>query len=175
MTSARWKRVPLLLLAAASAAGQDGSSAAAAFRVRLLAPLTTKFNRKGDLVSAQVVEPATYAGGILEGDIREIKVGGAGKNSSLQFEFHTLHFSGKVSPVTALLTETSNSRHQAGTDEDGNALEGARHGVTGKISGVAGVFSHGGGGSVTLADKAASLSFAPGSEMLLQVQFRKSK
>ena len=172
MTKARITNALLFLLLAAPAAAEEGAPAPATLKVRLLAPLTTKFNRKGDLVSAQVLEPAAYAGGILEGEIREIKA--SPKDSSVQFEFHTLHLAGKASPVTAALMETANSRHQSGTDDDGNALETSKHGVTGKISGVTGVFSHG-GGALRLAAKSANLSFAPGSELVLQVQFRKSR
>jgi len=171
MTRVRMNRIVILLALSLPAVPEDSAPAAAPFRVRLLAPLTTKFSRKGDLVSAQVVEPSMYAGGILEGDVREIRPGGSGKSSSVQFEFHTLHIAGKLLPVTASLTEISNSRHQSGTDDEGNALDAAKHGVAGKVTSV---FSHGGSG-VNLAAKSASLSFGPGSEFVLQVQFRKSR
>src|SRR4051812_11111599 len=70
----------LLLFAGASLAqnAEPSLQTGATLRVRLEAPLTTKFNRKGDIVSARVLEPAGFQGGMLEGDIREVKAGGSG-------------------------------------------------------------------------------------------------
>src|ERR1700690_2894577 len=79
MSASRRYFVRLLLLCAiaTATAAQDVESTAPAegdWRVRLLAPISTKFNRKGDMVSARVLAPAKFQDRILEGDIREVKV-----------------------------------------------------------------------------------------------------
>ena len=97
---------------------------AAEMHVRLLAPLTTKLNRKGDMVPARIVEPAALQSGILEGDIREIRAGGT-KRSIIEFQFHTLHLSGSRLPISATLLRLSlsNSKRQSGSDEDGSPID----------------------------------------------------
>jgi hypothetical protein len=164
----------LLWLVCALALAQDRGVTPPApgqtLRVRLLAPLTTRFNRKGDMVSARVLEPAALAGGILEGDIRDLKVGGPGKETTIQFEFQTLHVADQAMPVTAAVLEVANSKHQSGVDEDGSPLETEARSHSGKASG----FSRG-SEPARLTVKAAAVSFAPGSEFLLQVQPRKAR
>jgi hypothetical protein len=147
-------------------------------RVRLLAPLTTKLSRKGDLVSAAVVEPTGINGGILEGDVREIKGGAAQKTATIQFQFHTLHLSGKAMPVNIVVLNVANSKHELGMDEEGMQLESDKGALgTGKISSVGSALSkfHVGGGKspgspgvFRLLTHAPSLSLAVGSEMVVQ-------
>jgi len=168
--------VRMLLMCAIPAAtvAQDVESSAPAegdWRVRLLAPISTKFNRKGDMVSARVLTPAKYQDRILEGDIREVRASGgnSGKLASVQFDFHTLHSSDGDLPVSAVLIEVFNSRQQSGVDDEGSALESGAHGLGGKLTGV---FSR--GATLHLASKAADLNFAPGSELVLQVRIRKA-
>jgi hypothetical protein len=144
-------------------------------RVRLLAPLTTEFSRKGDMVAAQVIEPSGFKGGILVGEVQEIKAGGGpGKVSTIQFELQTLHLAGKTAPVPVSLTEIRNSRGEAGKDEEGSTLETGGGALSAVGSKITGVFSRG-PEPVHLTAKAANLSFAPGSEMVLQAQGRRSK
>lgn len=146
-------------------------------RVRLLAPLTTKLNRKGDLVSASVLEPAKYQGAILEGDIRDVRAGvsSSNKHSYIQFQFHTLHSSGAALPVAVSLVEITNSKKQPDVDEDGSMLEsegGFRATVAGRLhlgANDAGSIS---GGPAHLSAKAPGLSFAPGSELVLRFRLR---
>jgi hypothetical protein len=170
----RGRAVSALLLAATLAAAQTGESsapAADAWQVRLLSPVSTQFSRVGDIVTARVVSPAAYQGGILEGEIRNVKTGdSSGKSAMVQFDFHTLHTAKEVLPVSVALVETLNSRRQSGVDEDGTVLETGIRGQGGKRAG--GVSSR---GSLRLAAKAANLSFAPGSEFVLQVQIRKGR
>ena len=90
-------------------------------RVRLLAPLSTKLSRKGDLVSAVVVEPHGYEGGILEGDVREVKGGSSQKTATVQFQFHSLHLSGIAVHLNAVLN-VANSKQQLGVDDEGAQL-----------------------------------------------------
>jgi hypothetical protein len=168
--------VALLLSIATLALGQNREisvpAAGETLRVRLLAPLTTNFSRKGDMVSARVLEPASFEGGILEGEIRDLKVRGPGQESSIQFEFHTLHMADKAVPVTAVVMEIANSKRQAGMDEDGTALENGGRSAPGKLA--AGILSHG-VGPTRLTVKFNAVTFAPGSELVLLVQPRKAR
>lgn len=163
----------LLMLLSLGATAQDRNGAlppaGTTMRVRLLAPLTTKFNRKGDMVSASVVEPAGLAGAILEGEIHDLKAGGSGKESAIQFEFHTFHVGDKISLVSAAIVEVSNSKHGSGVDDDGTPLESGGRTGSGK---VVGIFPRG-GDSARLVTKSGPISLASGSEFVLQVQPRK--
>jgi hypothetical protein len=151
-------------------------------RVRLLAPFSTKWNRKGDVVSASVLEPVKYQGAILEGDIREIRAGEASPNkrSLIQFQFHTLHSSGAAIPVLANLVAIANSKNQPDIDEDGSALEsGGATGLAGFRSTVAGRLHRGANdtGPISanpsrLSSRAPHLSFATGSEMALRFKVK---
>ncbi len=165
--------VPVLLLAAATA--QDAETAlpnGEKWRVRLLAPLSTNFNRKGDMVSARVLEPASFQGAILEGVIRELKAGGgSAKVSSVQFDFVTLHAKDKAFHVSASLVEALNSRREPGVDEEGAALESTGAGITGKLIGV---FARGASSTLRLTTRFPQLVFAPGSEFVVQLQPRKA-
>ena len=61
------------------------------FKVKLLGPLSTETNQKGDKITAQVVAPAQYAGAIMEGEVKESKSGNKFKGkSTLLFTFQTL-------------------------------------------------------------------------------------
>jgi hypothetical protein len=143
------------------------------WHVRLLAPLTTEFNRKGDMVSARVLEPAAYSGAILEGVIRDLKAGGSpGKSSTVEFDFETLHVGDKALQVDASFLQALNSRRQPGVDEEGSPLETGSQGLGGK---VAGVLKRRGSGPLRLAVRAANLSFAPGSEIVLRLQSRQPR
>jgi hypothetical protein len=166
--------VSLLLVWAGFAQGDAATEASTGVtaRVRLLAPLTTKFSRKGDLVSARVLLPANYQGSILEGEVREVRAGGpGGKSSYVEFDFHALHVGDKVLPVSASIVESLNSRSQSELDEEGSALETTGRGVAGKL--IAGVFTRNSAALLRLSAKAPDLSFLPGSEFVLQLQFRK--
>ena len=174
-------KLPRLLLpmlaVAALAPAQDATLAApaGAFRVKLLAPLNTEFSRKGDIVAAEVVEPAQMKGGILTGEVQEVKAGGGpGKVSSIEFEIQSLHVAGKTASVTASLTEIRNSHGQAGTDEEGAALESGGGALSAVGSKITGVLARG-PGPVHLAAKAANLYFAAGSELVFQGQPRRGK
>jgi hypothetical protein len=151
-----------------------------ALRVRLLAPLSTKLNRKGDLVSAAVVEPPVYEGGILEGDVHEIRGGPSQKTATVQFQFHTLHFSGKALQLNIAVLNVANSKQQLGMDDEGAQLESDKGALaTGKPSSlgsglgrlhIGGTKSTSGGStSFRLQSRAPNLILAVGSEMVVQV------
>jgi hypothetical protein len=177
MTAPRSIWLLLSLAMAMPALAQEGALAVPAgpFKVRLLAPLNTEFSRKGDMLAAQVMEPARMQGGILVGEVQEVKAGGGpGKVSTIQFEIQAIHMAGKAAPVTATLTEIRNSRGQAGTDEEGATLESGGGALSVVGSKITGVLSRG-PGPVHLSAKAANLYFAAGSEMVLQAQGRRAK
>ncbi|MDR3718722.1 MAG: hypothetical protein P4K98_07960 [Bryobacteraceae bacterium] len=167
--------IPMTVLLLAALAAQDAGIAPFSgenWRVRLLAPLSTGFNRKGDMVSAQVLEPAAFQGAILEGVVHELKAGGdPARASSILIEFVTLHAGDKALPVSAALVEARNSRREPGVDDAGAALETGGPGIGGKLIGV---FSHGASTNLRLTARSAHLSFAPGSEFVLRLQLRKA-
>jgi hypothetical protein len=153
----------------AQAIPEKDSTAAISVRVQLLAPITTKFSRKGDLVSTRVLEPANYRGNFLEGEVHEVKGGAAGKVGYVQFEFHTLHMGDKTAPVSASLTQAFNSQRKPDVDEEGTALESNAR------TGVGKVFSRSPDATLRLAAKAGNVSFSPGSEFVLQMRFRNTR
>jgi hypothetical protein len=151
-------------------------------KVRLTAPLTTKLSRAGDLVTAKILQPPEYAGGYLEGDVREVHTGSSTKRSAIYFDFHSLHAAGKESHVSVGVVRIANSKHQADTDEDGAGIEeerggGSFGGLTKLRSGVMSRISKGGEKTAPaaapavltrLTAKAPNLSLAVGSEMTVQ-------
>jgi len=160
----------------ASAQGQqaDELQPGISTRVQLLAPLTTEFSRKGDMVAARVMEPANYKGSILEGEVRDIRAGGiGGKSSYVEFNFHALHLADKVLPVSAGLGQALNSRRQSQRDEEGSVLEAGGRSAAGKL--IAGVFARNSAAPLRLSAKAPNLSFLPGSEFVLRLQFGKGQ
>lgn len=109
----------VLLLAAQGA--EPALPTGAKWRVRLLAPLSTGFSRKGDMVSTRVLAPAAFQGAILEGVIRDLKAGGDSAGaSSIQFDFLTLDAGDKALPVSAALVDALNSRGEPGVDDKGS-------------------------------------------------------
>jgi len=127
-------------------------------KIRLTAPLNTKLSRPGDLVIGKVLDPAEYAGGYLEGEVREVHPGTASRRSAtIDFQFHTLHVpatapgtEGKQTRVSVGVVHLANSRRQADTDEDGAAIEqgtatsGGGLGLSRLTSGVISRVSRGG-------------------------------
>jgi hypothetical protein len=124
------------------------------------------------VIAANVLEPAEYKGWVLEGQVREIKIGDRTHGTYVEFEFLALHLGAKVLPVTAELLGTLNSRGQPGVDEDGRALESGGRGSAGKFG--LGMLSRR-SGPPRLTVMAPELFFAPGSEFALRVKSRKGR
>ncbi|MBM3957694.1 MAG: hypothetical protein FJ313_06540 [Gemmatimonadetes bacterium] len=159
------------------------------FRVKLLAPLSTETNRKGDKITAQVVTPEPFTGDMLEGEVKESKSGGkiTGK-SVLNITFSQLHHGEQKIPVEAKVQSFTNSKGQQDVDEEGRMIEkksnvgkaAAGTGVGALIGGIAGgakgaAIGAGIGGAASLvliqvAAKGANITFAPGSEIVLSVR-----
>jgi len=93
------------------------------FRVKLLGPISTETNQKGDKITAQVLAPPTYKGDIMEGEIREAKSGGKIKSKSvLNFQFDTLHHGGKDVKVQSSVKAMYNSKGKENVDEEGRVI-----------------------------------------------------
>jgi hypothetical protein len=156
-------------------------------RVRLLTPLSTKTNRKGDTVTAQVMSPEEFAGDFLEGKVTESKSGKSIKGSShLSFVFHTLLHKEEPIRVEASIKSFRNSKGQEWADEEGNVVEKKNNlpkilagSILGAIAGAAigggkGAAAGGAAGAaialvlVKFSVKGANVSFAPGSEFIVE-------
>lgn len=162
------------------------------FRVRLLAPLSTRTNQKGDKITAQVVAPEAFSGWMMEGEVRESKSGKKISGTSvLNFTFHTLVQGEQKIPVNAHIKSFYNSKGQADVDEEGRVIQkksnvgkaaiatGAGALIGGILGGAKGAaIGAGVGGAASLlliqvAAKGAEVEFGAGSEVLLSVQERR--
>jgi hypothetical protein len=161
------------------------------FRVKLLSPLSTETNKKCDQITAQVISPEQFVGGIMEGEVKESKSGKkiTGK-SVLNFTFHTYTRGEEKIPVRSEVTSMVNSQGKANVDEEGRVIEkksntkklAAATGAGAIIGALAGgakgaAIGAGVGAAASLiliqvAVKGANVSFAPGSEFTLSVQER---
>ena len=182
--------LPLFLIARAAA----GQSPALETRLRasLLSSLNTETSRKGDTVTAQVLSPEAFRGAILEGRVQESKSGAKLKGSSLlHFSFDKLSLNNRVIPVQATVEEMANSRGVKGVDEEGRILK--KKNSLGKVAVATGIGAAigaavgGGKGAgigaaagaaaglifVEVGTEGANLSFAPGSEFVLNVKERR--
>jgi len=162
------------------------------FQVKLLAPLSTETNKKGDQVTAQVIGPQDFAGDTVEGVVKESKSGGkiTGK-SVLNFTFQTLNHGGQAIPIESQGKSLANSKGQQNVDEEGRVIEkknnlgkaAAGTGVGALIGGLAGgakgaAIGAGVGAAASIAlievgTKGANVSFAPGSVITLTVKERR--
>jgi hypothetical protein len=162
------------------------------FRVRLLAPLSTRTNQKGDKITAQVLAPEGFAGWMMEGEVRESKSGKKISGTSvLNFTFHTLVQGEQKIPVSAQIKSFYNSKGQADVDEEGRVIQkksnlgkaavatGAGALIGGILGGAKGAaIGAGVGGAASLlliqvAAKGAEVEFAAGSEVVLSVKERR--
>jgi hypothetical protein len=159
------------------------------FTVKLLTPLSTQTNKKGDKITAQVVSPAEFKDDILEGEVKESKSGGkmTGK-SVLNFTFHKLHHKGNEVPVQSQIKGFTNSKGQQNVDEEGRVIEkksnlGKAAAATG-AGAIIGAIAGGGRGAaigagigaaaaialIQVSATGANVAFAPGSEVVLSVK-----
>lgn len=165
------------------------------FRVRLLAPVSTNTNQKGDTVSAQVLAPEAFAGSIVEGEVRESKSGAKLKGkSTLSLAFQTLTLKdGAKMDIRSDVKSFINSKGKADVDEEGFIIQkknnlgkvAAASGIGALIGGIAG----GGKGAaigagvgaaasliiVQMAATAPNITFDSGSELILSVSPREKR
>jgi hypothetical protein len=162
------------------------------FRVKLTAPLSTETNRKGDKITAIVLQPAEFANAVMEGEVKESKSGGkvSGK-SVLNFTFHNLVLGDRTVPVNSEVKGLFNSKGKENVDEEGRIIEkksnvGKMAAVTGAgaligalAGGAKGAAIGAGAGAATalvliqVGAKGAQVTFAAGSEILLSVRERR--
>ncbi len=187
MALAAWGQAPSKTAQSATKIAADTE-----FRVKLLGPLSTEVNRKGDKLTAQILTPAEFAGGMMEGEVKESKSGGkiTGK-STLNFTFQNVVHNGQTIPVNSEVRGFVNSKGKANVDEEGRVVEkksnvGKMAAVTGAgalIGALAGgakgaAIGAGVGAAASLVliqttAKGANITFAPGSEIVLSVRERR--
>lgn len=162
------------------------------FRVKLLGPISTETNQKGDKITAQVVTPEGFKGDIMEGEIRESKSGGKIKSTSvLNFQFDTLHHAGKDIKVQSSVKSMYNSKGKENVDEEGRVISKKNNlgktaaataggavlgGILGGAKGAAIGAGVGAAASLVLiqvATEGANVKFDTGSEFDLTVKERK--
>ena len=177
----------LLALIAALPIGAQMIPRDSEFQVKLLSPINTQTSRKGDKITAQVLDPAPFKGDILEGRIDEAKSGGKIKGKSvLHFTFQTLNH-GRAIPVQSSVKSVTNSQGKQDVDEEGQIIKKKNNlgkaavgtGVGALIGGIAGgakgaAIGAGVGAAASIvfievAVSGANVSFAPGSQFLLTV------
>jgi OmpA-OmpF porin, OOP family len=93
------------------------------FQVELMNRVDTETSRKGDMVSARVVSPASFQGSVLEGKIKESKSGAkSGSDSVLDLDFDTLRQNSAAVPINSKIKSVGNSKGQANVDEEGRVV-----------------------------------------------------
>jgi hypothetical protein len=178
----------LLALCAALPIGAQMIPRDSEFHVKLLAPIDTKTSRKDDKITAQVLTPVAFKGDILEGRIDEAKNGGKVKGKAvLHFTFQSLNHAGGAIPVQSSVKSVTNSKGKQDVDEEGQIIRKKNNlgkaavgtGVGALIGGIAGgakgaAIGAGVGAAASIvfievAVSGANVSFAPGSQFLLNV------
>jgi len=181
------------ILVAALGLGAQTIPADTEFRAKLLVPLSTETNRKGDKITAQVLTPPQFAGDIIEGEVKESKSGGKMRGTSvLNFSFHTLHHAGNPVSIDAQVKSVTNSKGVQDADEEGRVVQkknnlgkaAAATGIGALIGAIAGgakgaAIGAGVGAAASLVFiqmtvKGANVTFAPGSEFVLAVKERRT-
>jgi len=162
------------------------------FRVKLTGRLSTAGNQKGDKLAAQVVSPKPFAGAIMEGQITESKGKGVlRRGSALNFTFNSLHICSlpskrgpcpvamiRVIAINSDVKSFGNSKGIKNVDDQDAAVEHTSDATAAnpqlasvspkeaptqtKDSGVTTVV-------VQMTSKEKHISFAPGSEFILDV------
>jgi len=189
-------RLPILawvLLAAVPPLGAQTIPSETEFRVKLLAPLSTETNRKGDKITAQVLTPEQFKGEIIEGEVKESKSGGKVRGTSvLNFSFHTLNHGGNAVPIDAQVKSFTNSKGVQDADEEGRVVQTKNNlGKTAAAAGIGALIGAVAGGAkgaaigagvgaaaslvfIQMTVRGANVSFAPGSEFVLSVKERRA-
>ncbi len=160
-------------------------------QAQLSAPLGTDTNRKGDLISAVVLNPAAFQGDVLEGRITDSQSGAKIRGRAvLSFTFETLRHGGQPVPISAQVKSVTNSKGQVDVDEEGRvirktsnvgkavggtAVGGLIGGLAGGVRGAAIGAGVGAAASIVLIQVAAdgpSVRFAAGSTVVVSAKSR---
>jgi hypothetical protein len=159
------------------------------FHMKLLTPLDSQSSKKGDKITAEVLQPQQFQGDILQGTVRQVKSGGKSRGKSFfSFTFTTLNHAGQTIPVEARMKSVSNSQGQQNLDEEGQAVH-EKNGLVRTAGGLFGTLIGEGlavsGTGITMqarpgttaspilievAAEGTNASFAPGSELILSLK-----
>jgi hypothetical protein len=192
MKSATLCSLILILVSGPAAAPAQAIKDNTEFRVKLTAPLSTQTNKKGDKITAMILQPPEFKNGFMEGVIKESKSGGkvSGK-SVLNFTFENIVMGDKAIPVSSEVKSFYNSKGQANVDEEGRIIEKKSNvaklavvtGIGALIGGIAGgakgaAIGAGAGAAaglvlIQVGAKGANVTFDSGSELLLSVRERR--
>jgi hypothetical protein len=153
--------------------------------------MSTETSKKGDQITAQVLTPETFKGGMMEGVIKEVKNGGKIKSKSvLNFSFEKLHWNDQAINVQSSVKSMANSQGKQNVDEEGRVVEkkntlgkaAVATGIGAIIGGIAGgakgaAIGAGVGAAAALifievATQGPSITFAPGSQFVMDVKQR---
>ena len=159
-------------------------------KIRLLSPISTKTNKAGDAISAQVTVPERWAGARIQGKIRACtaarKLGG---KSELSLSFVTMIHNGMAYSVQTEVKGFENSKGAVGVDDEGTVIKhnrvlgkalilggigaatgaavgGAKGAAIGGAAGVAGAFV------IKMAASAPNITFNAGSIVSVHVTAR---
>ena len=110
---------------AAPAAGPVLGPKELTLTVKLLSPISTRTNKQDDRFTALIEQPSEFQQGVLEGKITKLskpKKGVKKGKAEIAFQFETITFNGKTSPITAGLKDVVNSKGIKGVDEEGQVI-----------------------------------------------------
>jgi hypothetical protein len=162
------------------------------FRIRLTAPVSTTTNQKGDKITAQITSPPEFAGGMMEGEVKDSKSGAKLKGKSvLTITFHTVYIGESAVKVSSAVRGFANSQGQANVDDEGRVV--TQKSNVGKVAAAAGIgaligalidggkgaaIGAGVGGAaalifVQMGATAPNITFGAGSEFILDVSPRR--
>jgi outer membrane protein OmpA-like peptidoglycan-associated protein len=93
------------------------------FQVELMNRVGTETSRKGDIVSARIVSPASFKGSLLEGKIAESTSGAKSNGESvLNIDFDMLRHNNIATPINSRIKSVANSKGQVNIDENGRMI-----------------------------------------------------
>ena len=113
--------VVLMVWAGLPLAAQTGLT----FRVKLLSPVDTETSKQGDKLTAQVLEPAQYAGDIVEGKVTNAH--GAAP-ATLNIEFVLIHHRDRQLGMEAWILSVVNAQGMPGVDDENHKVGRIRSG-----------------------------------------------
>jgi len=159
------------------------------FQVELMNRVGTETSRKGDLVSARIIAPASFQGNMLEGKITESISGAKVRGDSiLDIDFDMMRHANMVTPLSSRIKSVSNSKGNVNVDEEGrivgragNSNQSSRTSGLGRaLGGLAGNRAARVGNAVDnaasalfrVSSDAPNLPFDPGSKFVLMASSR---
>jgi outer membrane protein OmpA-like peptidoglycan-associated protein len=108
------------LIAAIAAMAPAPAAAQTPMTAQVSSPLSAGSIHKGDIVTLQVTSPAAFQGDTIQGKVTQASSSHGG--SELQITFDSLRHAGIVVAVETSIQSISNSKGQAGVDEQGISL-----------------------------------------------------